>query len=102
MKAPKYWFDFIIAFIWIPKLLQLVFEMWVRTRSKALLLLDSLVKFAGSSLTVCIVLAGWFVVIRSFSRVNVSLSFSSPSFQRFAVRTSKRIEDISIKGSGSK
>jgi hypothetical protein len=29
---------------------------------------------------------------------NVLLLFLSPTFQRFAVRTSKRIEDISVKG----
>ena len=34
--------------------------------------------------------------------LSFSLWFPSPAFQRFAVRTSKRIEDVSNKGSGSK
>jgi hypothetical protein len=36
-----------------------------------------------------------------FPHVNVSLWFCSPAFQRFAVRTSKNIEDISKKGTTS-
>ncbi|RDY11231.1 hypothetical protein CR513_04140, partial [Mucuna pruriens] len=38
-----------------------------------------------------------FSYLLSFSHVDVSLWFPSPAFQRFAVRTSKRIEDISSK-----
>lgn len=38
------------------------------------------------------------VLINIASHVNVSLLFRSPAFQRFAVRTSKNMEEISKKG----